>query len=96
VNWNWLRTAAHIESDAFEHTDLVDHRCESNGISLDYSAPFNGQEQLEKAIHSPLPGTIDKDITGIFRKASLASQRKEPGKLILILAGVQNLKVIRK
>jgi len=64
---------------------------------LGYPAPFNGQEQLEKATHSPLPGTIDKDISGIFMgRLHWHPNEKGPDKLVLILAGVQNLKVIRK
>ena len=83
---------AHIASDGFEHTDLVDHSCENLGISLNYSTPFKGQDELVKAIHSPWPGTVDKDISGVFIgkiewhvKVSLSLQ----------LTGVRDLKVVK-
>jgi hypothetical protein len=90
-----VRIPAHIESDSFEHTDLVDRACESAGISLDSSAQFKGQDELEKAIHSPWPGTIDKDISGVFI-GKFEWRPAEREKLILVLRGFEKLKVTKK
>ena len=83
---------AHIASDGFEHTELVDHSCQSLGITLDYSTPFKGQDELVKAIHSPWPGTVDKDISGVFigrvewhAKVNLSLQ----------LTGIRDLRVVK-
>lgn len=83
---------AHIASDGFEHTDLVDHSCENLDVSLDYSKPFKGQDELVKAIHSPWPGTVDKDISGVFietvewhAKVSLSLQ----------LTGIRDLRIVK-
>ena len=91
-NRAFVLVRAHIASDGFEHTDLVDHSCEKLGISLDYSTPFKGQDELVKAMHSPWPGTVDKDISGVFigrvewhAKVSLSLQ----------LTGIRDLRVVK-
>jgi hypothetical protein len=94
-NSQWVRIPAHIESDSFEHTDIVDRACEGAGIELEYSSNLKGREELEKALHSPSPGTVDKDISGVFigRFQWHATERT---RLILILNGVESLKVVKK
>jgi len=94
-NSQWVRIPAHTESDSFEHTDIVDRACEEAGIELDYSSNFKGRKELEKAIHSPSPGTVDKDISGVFI-GKFQWHATERARLILILNGVENLKVVKK
>jgi len=89
-NHVFVLVRAHITSDGFEHTDLVDHSCENLGISLNYSTPFKGQDELVKAIHSPWPGTVDKDISGVF-----IGKIEWHVKVSLSLTGVRDLKVVK-
>jgi hypothetical protein len=94
-NQNRVRIVAQIESDGFEHTDLVDRACNEFGIVLDYSSKFRGKDNLVTAIASPLPGTVDKEISGIFI-GRFEWHPKERDKQILILEKVDKLKVVHK
>jgi hypothetical protein len=83
---------AHVESDGFEHTDLVDQTCETLGISLDYSLHFKGHDDLVNAIHSPSPGTVDKEISGIFIGRIEWHSKTD---FYMQLTGMRNLRVVK-
>jgi hypothetical protein len=94
-NLQWVRIPAQIESDSFEFTGLVDSTCKNDAISLDYYGKYKGHDELDTAIHSPMPGTVDKDISGIFIGIFEWRPSKRPRRL-LILKGVENLEVVKK
>jgi hypothetical protein len=94
-NSHWVRIPAHIESDSFEYTGLVDSACQNVAISLDYSGKYKGHDELDKAIHSPWPGTVDKDISGVFI-GRFEWHPTERVRRVLILKGVENLRVVKK
>lgn len=98
-----VRFKADFESDGIEHSVLVDPACKDHGV-----VPYDGPQlapaekaELERAIYTGRPGTLDKHIsatfTGTFRWDAGHHQTSAFPQIArsIVLSSVSNLVVVR-